>query len=196
MKEEEEKFKEFYNSVKKVDKPRKHKVSGSYGVYHAYKWIRKNSWLNIPRPLTEHEFYSIIRTVNKYFAENIIEGEDVNFPCRMGKLELLKSPTRVDFKDGKLVTNLPIDWLSTLKLWYEDKEAFDNKQLVRSTTKELFKVNYNVYDANYNNKCFYSWNLNRDIKVRLKQQIHNNNVDAYLKYKQYDKLYKHKTNSR
>ena len=38
---------DFLNSIKKVNEPRVHKVRGSYGVYDAYKWIRKNNWLNI-----------------------------------------------------------------------------------------------------------------------------------------------------
>jgi hypothetical protein len=44
--------------------PRYYKVNNSLGVYDAYKWIRKNKWFNIGRPLKEHEFYSIIRKVN------------------------------------------------------------------------------------------------------------------------------------
>jgi len=42
----------------------------------------------------------------------------------MGTLEVRKRPTRVAIVDGKLVTNLPIDWDATLKLWYEDEESF------------------------------------------------------------------------
>ena len=55
---QEEKNKElddFLNSIKKVNEPRKHKVNNSIGVYSAYKWIRKNRWLNLGRCLTEHE---------------------------------------------------------------------------------------------------------------------------------------------
>ena len=63
--------------ILKVDKPRVHKVSNSIGVYDAYKWIRKNNWLNIERPLKEKEFYLIIRNINKLIAENIVNGLDV-----------------------------------------------------------------------------------------------------------------------
>ena len=32
--------------------------------------------------------------------------------------------------DGKLKTNLPIDWNKTLELWYEDEESYKNKTLI------------------------------------------------------------------
>ena len=37
-----------------------HKIRNSIGIYDIYKMLRKNKWLNIGRPLTEHEFYTII----------------------------------------------------------------------------------------------------------------------------------------
>lgn len=45
---------EFRRSVLKVNQPREHEVRNSYGVYDAYKYIRKNKWFDIGRPLTEH----------------------------------------------------------------------------------------------------------------------------------------------
>ena len=65
-------------------------VTNSWGVYDAYKLIRKNGWYNIGRPLKEKEFYAIVRGVNKLLAENIINGETVKFPEKMGLLELRK----------------------------------------------------------------------------------------------------------
>ena len=47
---------DFLKEIKKVNQSRVHKVNNSLGVYDAYKWIRKNKWLNIGRALTEHEF--------------------------------------------------------------------------------------------------------------------------------------------
>ena len=45
---------EFKKRVKRVVAPKKHKIRNSIGVYDAYKWIRKNKWLNIGKPITEH----------------------------------------------------------------------------------------------------------------------------------------------
>jgi hypothetical protein len=72
---------EFRRKILKVNGPRKHKLSNSFGVYSAYKYIRKNKWFNIGKPVSEHDFYSIIRTVNNYLAELLSMGYDIKLPC-------------------------------------------------------------------------------------------------------------------
>lgn len=170
---------DFRKRVLKVNEPRTHKVRNSIGVYDAYKYIRKNKWFDIGRPVTEHEFYTIIRQVNNLLAENLLKGEDIVLPHRLGTIELRKFDTRISICDGKLVTNLPIDWDRTLKLWAEDDESYNNRILIRMEEKETFKVFYNKRTANYINKSFYTFEVNRDLKKRLKQRIKNKLVDAF-----------------
>lgn len=170
---------DFRRKVLKLDKPRQHKVNNSLGVYDAYKWIRKNKWLDIGRPITEHEFYTIIRQVNNLLAENFLKGRDIVLPHRLGTIELRKYETKMSFNNGKLHTNLPIDWDRTLKLWAEDEEAYKEKMLVKVEEKEIFKVFYNKGKANYNNKSFYEFEVNRDLKRRLKQRIKDGLIDAF-----------------
>ena len=170
---------DFRREVLKIDQPRKHEVTGSLGVYDAYKYIRKNKWMDIGCPLTEHEFYTIIRQVNNMLADRFLEGNDIDLPHKLGKLELRKYNSKVSFKDGKLKTNLPIDWDRTLKLWAEDSSSYKEKILVRLEEQEIFKVFYNKSKANYNNKSFYEFEVNRDIKRRLKQKIKEGLIDAF-----------------
>ena len=170
---------EFRKQVLKVDGPRVHKVKGSYGVYDAYKYIRKNKWFDIGQPVTEHQFYSIIRKVNNLLVESLKEGHDIELPCRMGTIEVRKYDAIFSIKDGKVKTNLPIDWDRTLKLWSEDEEAFKKKTLIKMEEKEVFKVFYNRIKANYNNKSFYEFAVNRDLKRSLKRRIKNGNFDAF-----------------
>lgn len=177
--EEYKKWKEFRTSVCHLNEHRTHKVSGSLGVYDAYKFLRKRKWLNIGRPLTEHEFYSIIRKVNDYLADSFLHGNDIKLPHRMGRIELRKYDVRVSFDGEKVKTNLPIDWDRTLKLWYEDEEAYENKTLVKVEEKETFKVYYNRQLADYNNQSFYEFNVNRELKKRLKQRIKEGKIDAF-----------------
>lgn len=177
--EEHKKWKEFRTSVCHLNEHRTHKVSGSLGVYDAYKFLRKRKWLNIGRPLTEHEFYSIIRKVNDYLADSFLHGNDIKLPHRMGRIELRKYDARVSFDGEKVKTNLPIDWDRTLKLWYEDEEAYENKTLVKMEEKEIFKVYYNRQLADYNNQSFYEFNVNRELKKRLKQRIKEGKIDAF-----------------
>lgn len=173
---------EFIKDVKKVHKKRNHKVSSSLGVYDAYKYIRKNKWMSIGKPLTEHEFYSIIRKVSAYLAEELSLGNDIKLPRNMGSLQIRKTNTYVTLEEGKLKTNLPIDWDKTLKLWYESKEDLDKKTLVRLEEREVYKVFYNKYKADYNNRAFYEFSINRLIKRNLKHTIKESNFDTFLQW--------------
>ena len=176
---------EFIREVRRLNDTRVHKVTGSIGVYAAYKYIRKNKWYDIGRPLKEGEFYKIIRRINDYLAEELTKGNEIKLPLRMGSLEIRKKPSRVAIVEGQLVTNLPIDWNATLQLWYEDKESFDKKTLVRVENEEIFKVYYNKRDANYVNQSYYEFKPNRDIQRNLAKHIREGNLDAYL-LKKYD----------
>ena len=53
-----------------------------------------------------------------------------NFICKLILYAYLHI-YKLKFENNKLVTNLPIDWDNTLKLWQEDKEAYNNKTLIR-----------------------------------------------------------------
>lgn len=172
-------YNNFRKDVLKIDKTRKHTITGSLGVYDAYKYIRKNKWFDIGRALSEHEFYTIIRQINSLLAEEFIKGNDIELPHKLGRLELRKFEKRISFRDGKVYTNLPIDWDRTLKLWADDNDAYKKKVLVRMEEDEIFKVVYNKSKANYNNKSFYEFNVNRDLKKRLKQRIKEGLLDAF-----------------
>lgn len=176
----------FRRKVLKVNSSRKHSIKRSWGVYDSYKYIRKNKWFDIGQPLTEHQFYYIIRRINNILADNLVSGKDIKLPCRMGQLELRKYESYIKLNDGKIKTNLPIDWDKTLKLWAENEEAYTKRTLIKMEEKEIFKVYYNKISANYNNKSFYEFLINRDIKIRLKQKIKDRLIDSFLFRKRYD----------
>lgn len=171
-------YKEFNKIITKKGLPKKAKVTNSWGVYDAYKFIRKQKWYDIGRPLKEHEFYSIIRKVNDLLALEVSQGNEVVFPCRMGKLELRKIRRGVSIVDGKLKNTYPINWDETLRLWFEDEEARKDKTLLRNETQYVFHVKYNKFNANYENQCFYEFTLNRFIKLALKDNIKKGKIDA------------------
>ena len=98
----------------------------------------------------------------------------------MGEIVLRKYPAKITLQNGKVKTNLPIDWDATLKLWSEDKESYEKKTLIRIEEREIFKVLYDKSNALYNNKSFYSFELNRDVKVALKKQLKNGLLDAFM----------------
>ena len=174
---EEGSFEKFEEEVCKKRGKKKCKVTNSWGVYDIYKHIRKSGWYNLGRPITEHEFYSVVRGINRIYAEALSKGESIAFPHSMGHLELRESKRGVSIVDGKVKVNYPVNWSETLKLWYEDAEARRNKTLIRNESKSVYSVKYNKYDASYANRSFYEFVLNRFIKKALKKNIENRQIN-------------------
>lgn len=172
-------FKEFRKSILKINGKRHHKIKNSIGIRDAHKWIRKNKWLDIGSPVSEKDFYKIIRTINNLIADELIKGKDVVFPERMGHLEVRKYETYVKLIDGKIRTNRGIDWDATLKLWYKDEEAKNNKILIKKEDPESFTIYYNKSVANYTNKTIYKFKPNRNLKLAVKEAGKNGSIDAY-----------------
>lgn len=170
----------FKKRIRRLTEHRKHKIRGSLGVYDAYKYYRKNKPKEKKYILTESQYFSIIRQVNNIVADNIANGKEIVLPYRMGIIELRKFNTSIKIgENGEVITNLPIDWDSTIKLWYEDEDAYTKKTLIRFNEQEQFKIVYNKSKANYNNKFFYNIKFHKELKVNLKRNIKKGKVDAF-----------------
>ena len=172
-------YNEFLKDIKKVSNERHHKINNSYGSKDAFHYYRKIKPNDSKYVLTDCQYLKIIRLINDELRKSLIEGKDVLLPERMGRLELRKSKNSIKFVDGKLKTNLPVNWDATLKLWYNNPFSKNKKQLVRQETIETYRVYYNKNKANYNNKSFYEFSTNREIKVGLKKNIKLNKIDAF-----------------
>ena len=57
---------------------------------------------------------------------------------------------------------------SGVRVW---SALVDKKLTVKANVPKIFKVYYNKSTANYNNKSFYQFTPNRELKVLLKQKI-------------------------
>ena len=163
---------------KLYNKPRKFKVSGSWGTFDAYKLARKHSWYNIGKAVKVHDFHIIVRQVNKLLLERLLSGEVVKFPSRMGAIEVRKYERGAKLVDGKLKINYPVDWDSTLKLWAEDEEAYKNKTLIRFEDKTGYRIKYDRFNATYDNKIFYEFCLHVPAKRLLKDSIKQGKTDT------------------
>lgn len=175
---EEETFQAFKNKTFHRETKRNFRAFNSYTTYSIYKHIRKNKWYNIGKPLTEHEFYLIVRTVNKLLAKELLKGNSITFPFSMGKLELRKVNRGVRMNEGKLKITYPINWGKTLKLWYKDSEARKLKTLIRYEENIVYKVVYDKRKAYYINKGFILFSLNRDLKKALSDGILSGEIDT------------------
>ena len=156
------------------------KVTNSYGTKEAWRWLKKNKWLDLDESVTEREFGLIIKAINLSLRDHLLNGEDVDLPHRMGRLEIRKFRAKKEIENGKLVTNLPVNWERTLKLWYEDKECYEAKTLVRWEGLDRFTIHYDRNNATYNNKSFYQFLPVRVLKKELKERIINGTIDAFL----------------
>jgi hypothetical protein len=161
-----------------MKKGSKAKVNGSWGVYDCYKKIRKNGWKGIGQPVTEKQFYAIIRGINMLMADNIANGITVKLPFKMGVLELRKYQRGVSLVDGKLKNTYPIDWHNTLLLWEKDEEARRKRIRLRHENEWVYHVRYDKWKAGFNNKVFYQFTLNTFIKRALSKNIKSGKVDT------------------
>ena len=165
---------EYIADVKNIKGHRKHKFTGSYTIRDYYYYYNKQK-----KGLTEHQFSSILKEIFKRIAEHLSMGEDLKLPHKMGSLEIRKRPKVTTFKHNKVRTNLPIDWNETLKLWYSDAKCREKKKVVRCDVPDIFKVYYNKKRARYNNMGFMKFRTARSLKLALKQEIQNNNLDSF-----------------
>src|SRR5690554_6806468 len=95
----------------------------------------------------------------------------VNLLSKMGTIEIRKFSIEPKIgEDGELIFHAPIDWDKTLRLWYEDEEAHKNKTLIKVENREVFKRFYNKLRANYKNKSFYDFLLNKNIKTNINKK--------------------------
>lgn len=172
-------FEDFIKDVKKVNKERHHKVSNSYGSKDAFHFYRKIKPDDSKYVLTDCQYLRIIRLINNRLRDSLIQGEDIILPERMGRLEVRKRAITKEFKNGKLKLTSPVDWNTTLRLWYDNPICKNKKQLVRQDVDFIFRVLYNVNKAKYENKTFYEFYTNRDIKLGLKKNIKLNKIDAF-----------------
>lgn len=59
-------------TLKAEEKKHHFKVTNSYGNKEAWRWIKKNKWLDIGEPLTEREFGAIIKAINKHLQDQLL----------------------------------------------------------------------------------------------------------------------------
>lgn len=173
--------------------PAVHKITGSVGVYDAYRWLRKNKWFGVTKTVTTKEFLAIVRQVNNLLAEDLIEGNKITFAAGVGSLEL-RERTKTPYVDrnGKVQYNKNVDWGSTFKLWYNDKEAYENKTLLYYDQGFYINIFYNRGN-NYTNHSYVNFAPNQYISkcvaVKGRNGDYKGKLLKQLSTYEYSKLY-------
>lgn len=172
---------EFIKNVKKLHSKKKFLVTNSYGTEEVWRWLKKNKWLSVKQYVTTTDFGAIIKSVDKAIVDKLLTGSCVHLPHKMGRLELSKTKRKVKIEDGKITTNLPVDWPKTLQYWYEDKEARENKTLLWCEWDYIFNINYYKYKESFINSVFYKFTPARSFKNKMIEKIKNNELETFTR---------------
>jgi len=167
---------------------RTHKIHSDYGANDYFIYYQRNGGT-----LDRHVFGVVLKDLNLAIAEEILKGYCFKMPSRMGVLVVTKKKEFVSFKDGKAVTNRPIDFPATLKMWEEYPETKEDKKLVRYLNKHtngyIYKVAYGRAYATFKNKSVYCCQVNRYLKRKLAKNIFAGfEIDALVQKPKYGQL--------
>ena len=162
---------------------RNHKVKSHYGMDDYYKHYKKNT----RNAVDSKTHRNVLREMNKTLGNELATiGYEIKLPKRMGIIRLHKTKSKCWFDKGKLKTNKPVDFKTTIELWNRNPAAKAKKTLVRYENAHsdgyTFKIFYSKKSANYKNKSIYQIQVNRQVKRKLNESIKLNKVDALLRY--------------
>ena len=160
---------EFSYQILKRNHPRKVNITNSYGLTDAYIFY-KNHFKDLNKSYVSNKIFStIIKEVNLEICERLAQGEIINLPFSCGKLILDCHSVKSRIENNKLIKPQTIDWKETLKLWNSDKEAFDNKLLIRRTVPYIYRVVMLKTKVHYKNIEYTKFKTGRKLKLYLKK---------------------------
>lgn len=162
------------------------KIKTHVALPEQYAFYKENNFEN------DKSFYYVDRkTYSKFlkvfFAKvvdaMITEGFEFVMPFKTGLLAIRKYQQVLKYdKDGKVnLNNLPVNWNATLKLWENDKEAKENKKLIRylNEDREIYNYKYLKRKANFKNKHYFNFKATRTNKIKLKEAVKKNLVNCF-----------------
>ena len=125
--------------------------------------------------LYESVYFAIVRKVNKLLVEELCKTGHITFPHRMGGIRAFKRTPKTYIYNNRAVTTKSIDWDKTLELWYNDPEAYKNRNLIYRDIDSVV-VKYDKNQAIYKNKYYYDFNLCKDAKMKLRDSFNTNKL--------------------
>lgn len=162
--------------ILKINDKRIHSIKNCYGCSDIYKYLISNGMLD--KSIKLSDFSRSINIVNELISYTILRGIKVELPYKMGTLELVKRKAEATFDGNDTKNNFPINWNETIKYWEEDEDARKNKKLIKYISPDIFKIKYSTRNAKFKNKTFYQFRTNRSLKLRMKELVDNDKLDA------------------
>lgn len=132
--------------------------------------------------ISKHEYTEFLKAFfDEYMDELLYSNTQIQLPFHTGMVTIRKYDQKVTVKDGKIITSIPVDWNTTLKLWDSDEEAKKEKKLVRFLNKNrtIYKFVYIKSKAKFKNKYFYWFKPTRTNKQKLNYAIKQNKINVY-----------------
>lgn len=122
-------------------------------------------------------YVNLCNEFNKFLIEKVLEGEEVTLPHRMGYLYIFGRKQEINFDENGNVKGLAPDWVKTKKLWEDNPEAKQRKQIMYHTNEETGGIRYKFLWAKNGvfllNKALYSLRLSRTNKRAILNRIRN-----------------------
>lgn len=144
----------------------------------------------------EMTFMKVIKKLNTRLKEMILDGLLIYLPSGLGSLfieERTVKLLKLKHKDGTsyFAPSSRIDWNTTKKMWYEDKEMRDSGHVVWCNIKgdKDYRIKYSREGLNSitKNIIYYKFRPMRSFKRELKD------IEKSKVIFKYDKVYKYKT---
>lgn len=149
-------------------------LNNSYGMREAFYYYRRQGGM-----LEEVKFREVISKINYLIGEELLKGNDIELPKNMGGLSIRRFHNKVEFVNGKLRTNLPVDWKETKKLWAEDEYCRKHKKLIRFENEYAYTVFYRRKISRCRNKTMIKLYPCRSFKRRLRDRINKGEFEVF-----------------
>ncbi len=162
---------------------RNHRIKSDYGVNDYYKFFIKTTGI---KHISRSEYGEVIKEFNSYVRDELsTKGNSFVLPCKMGKMELIKSKRDVSIdENGNLRNTMPVNWRETRRIWNENPGMKERNIKIRYTNEHtdgyMFKIIFKKSRANFKNKSIYRIRFNRDMKRKLSKSIFKGDIDAFL----------------
>lgn len=173
-------YEEFVASIRENQRPRIYKIRNAIYGRLAQKYYTEHRPKYDRFILSRSEFSNIIRKIHENIILEVLAGNEVTFPYKMGSLSICqftKEP-KLD-ENGQLIFKAPVNWSETFKLWYESEEAHQNKILVLYDERVIYKIVYNTSKAVYKNKNYMKFRPHRQFKQKLSIAAKSGKLEAF-----------------
>lgn len=154
-------------------------INNCLGSRQAWKWIRKNKWkLLNGKPIEDVVYSRIVTMIDKLLAESLLEGHIIVFPHQMGSIRIDKNPTKVLYRNGKVIDTYRVDWKKTLDYWEKDSEAKKQHMYIKRIQDYKYSIRYSKAGANYRNRRYYLFRANRHLTRTMLRAAEEGRINA------------------